>query len=451
MKKIIFASIIGLSSLFLSLYVSAASEMEQFKQVYGQYNKKIAAGHVKGALPLAEQAYKLGSNIFDPDSANLMALADNYAFVLVALGDVAKADSVYQEVIAANEEFYGNYSQTLIPVLESAAKVVSKSDAEKSKAYAIRALKLKMRHNSLEMSQKIDEGKLSQAKDVKKIAKDAAKISGKKFKVFEGEHWSIAYEVGYEEGVSILNDQLEAAYKSIRSFMLAVQFAQRPLNGKKLAALMFGTEEGYLTYIEKKDMSRRSKGSFFEKEEVLVIFDRIHKRSNWEYYKRSNIVAQEAFQQVAVHSGMLSKVRTLYPLWFWDGLANTFEFNDIEQEFGPQTNNLSSRNWEIAQELIDDGEWLTLDKFISLSKVDDNNKDNKRVLYYMGTFLVRFLYTHHADEFLNYISIMNKGSNDLQTGRERSRAFTQAFGDPEKLEKKWRRFMQGYGITFNEF
>ena len=451
MKKVIIVFILGISSLFLSFSALAASEMEQFKQAYAQYNKKIEAGDAKAALPFAAESFKLGSLVFEPDSANLLALADNYAYVLLSLGDPVKADSVYKELIASNEEFYGLYSQTLVPVLNGAAKITSKSDPEKSKTYALRALKLNMRHDSLEMSQKIDEGVFASAKNINKIKKDAEKVSGKEFKIFEGPHWSIAYEVGHEEGVAILNDQLELAYRSIRSFMLALQFSQRPLDGKKLPALMFGNEEGYLTYIEKKDMSRRSKGSFFEKEGFLVIFDRIHKRSDWENYKRTNAVSQEAFLQVAVASGLLSKNRKRYPLWFWDGIANTFEFNAIDEEFGPQTNNLSSRNWEIAQELIDDDEWLTLRDFISLGRPGDDDKSNRRLNYYMGTFLVRFLYTHHADEFLDYISILNKSSEKKQSGKERLKAFSKAFGNPNDLEKSWVRFIESYGITFTEF
>lgn len=451
MKKVIIVFILGISSLFLSVSALAASEMEEFKRAYAQYNKKIEAGDTKGALPFAAESFKLGNFVFEPESANLLALADNYAYVLVALGDPVKANGVYEELIASHEEFYGRYSQTLVPVLNGAAKVTSKSDSGKSKAYALRALKLNMRHNSLEMSQKIDEGVLVSAKEINKIKKNAEKSSGKKFKILEGPHWSIAYESGYEEGASLLNDQLELAYRSIRSFMLALQFSQKPLNGEKLPALLFGNEEGYLTYIEKEDLSQRSKGSFFEDVETLILFDRIHKRSEWENYKRTNIVSQEAMQQVAVASGLLSKRRTRYPLWFWDGIANTFEFNTIDEEFGPQTDNLSSRNWEIAQELIDDGEWLTLRDFISLSKANDDKKENKRVMYYMGTFLVRFLYTHHADEFLEYISLLNKSSHKKQTGKDRLKTFFKAFGNPDDLEKSWRRFIEGYGITFSEF
>ena len=451
MKKVIIVFILGLSSLFLSVSALAASEMEEFKRAYAQYNKKIEAGDTKGALPFAAESFKLGSFVFEPDSANLLALADNYAYVLVALGDPVKANGVYEELIASHEEFYGDYSQTLVPVLNGAAKITSKSDSAKSKAYALRALKLNMRHNSLEMSQKIDEGVLVSAKDINKIKKHAEKSSGKEFKIFEGPHWSIAYEKGYEEGASLLNDQLELAYRSIRSFLLALQFSQRPLNGEKLPALLFGNEEGYLTYIEKEDLSRRSKGAFFEDVETLIMFDRIHKRSEWENYKRTNLVSQEAAQQVAVASGLLSKGRKRYPLWFWDGIASTFEFNTIDEEFGPQTDNLSSRNWEIAQELIDDEEWLSLRDFVSLSKADDERRENKRVMYYMGTFLVRFLYTHHADEFLEYVTLLNKSSRKKQTGKERLKTFYKAFGNPDDLEKSWRKFVESYGITFSEF
>lgn len=451
MKKVIIVFILGISSLFLSVSALAASEMEEFKRVYAQYNKKIEAGDTKGSLPFAAESFKLGSLIFEPESANLLALADNYAYVLLALGEPVKANAVYEELIASHEEFYGLFSQTLVPVLNGAAKITAKPDPEKSKAYALRALKLNMRHNSLEMSQKIDEGVLVSAKEINKIKKRAEKSSGKEFKIFEGPHWSIAYESGYEEGVSLFNDQLELAYRSIRSFMLALQFSQRPLNGEKLPALLFANEEGYLTYIEKEGLSTRSKGSFYEDIETLIMYDRIHKRSDWEIYKRTNVVAPEAMQQVAVASGLLSTRKTRYPLWFWDGIANTFEFNKIDEEFGPHTDNLSSRNWEIAQELIDDDEWLTLREFIGLSIADDREKKNKRVLYYMGTFFVRFLYTHHTDELLEYISFLNKSSHKKQTSKDRLKTFFKVFGNPDNLEKSWRRFIEGYGITFSTF
>ena len=123
-------------------------------------------------------------------------------------------------------------------MLEGVAKIVSKSDKEASKAYAVRALKLNMRHNSMEMSQKIPEGKIKKPKTASKLKKNVAKVTKRKFKELESEHWVVVYSEGHEEGAQLLSSQAELSYKNVRSFLLALNFAQKPIK-KKLVAVLF--------------------------------------------------------------------------------------------------------------------------------------------------------------------------------------------------------------------
>ena len=124
---------------FISLPASAMTEEEQemqkFKDVYAKYNQKVEAGDVEGSLPLSKQAYELGNLLFEPDSANLLALMDNYAYTLVAVGKPEEAQKVYLDLLKENEEFYGRYSPGLIPILEGLSKIAAK-DKEQSKEYA---------------------------------------------------------------------------------------------------------------------------------------------------------------------------------------------------------------------------------------------------------------------------------------------------------------------------
>jgi len=435
----------------LSVNADEAQDMKDFKAAYAEYNKKIDSGDLKGSLIHAQRAYEFGVKLFEPDSQNLLALADNYAFNLESLGKTKEAEKVYLSLISDNEKFYGRYAESLIPMLEGVSKIVSKSDKEASKAYAVRALKLNMRHNSMEMSQKIPEGKIKKSKTVSKLKKNAGKVTKRKFKELESEHWVVIYSEGHEEGAQLLSAQAELAYKNVRSFLLALNFAQKPIK-KKLVAVLFGSQEEYLQYLEAKDYSTRSAGAYYHEADALLMYDEIHKRSKWEYFKRTNVVAAETTQYVTVRAKLMNKENRIYPRWLYDGLASSFEFNDIDQDFGPHTPNVSARNWEFVQELIDDEDWKSLEEFVRLTPAEESDRANKRLVYYTGTFLVRFLYANYSDEFLKYLEMLPQTMNPKsQTRNDRLKVFKKAFGEPKNLESEWRRFLQSFGITFPDY
>lgn len=442
MKAILFF----LAALSFTLITTAqANEEKDFSQAYKNYTQAIEKGDAKASLRYAKQAFDLGMLILEPHSESLLAVTDNYASLLLKKGDNKGALKLYKTLLADNEKAYGLYDKSLVPILESIYKIESHTSPKAAAKVKTRYYKLLYRHNPAEIAKSMDEGVLPPASNVSDIAADVSSTTGMNVEQIEGKHWTILYTGNNKEGAEIYSRQLEIAYRSIREFLIAGNLAVKPLD-HKLVTVLFQNEAEYKSFQKQKGYLMRGKGSYSERAGYLMTHDNLGKRSDWDFFKKTNFITKEAVQQVAVAANVFSTEKTYYPLWLYDGLAYSFEFNDISQTFGPHTQNISSTNWSRAQDLIDNGGWLSIKDLVRLDKQEEKAKANKEVLYIMGTYLVRFLYEQRGDEFIDYLLLLPKQNKDAQKAMYREKAFRKAFGDPEGLEKDWRRFLKNEGI-----
>lgn len=430
---------------FTLLTVAHADEEKDFAQAYSQYTQALEKGDAKAALQYAKKTYDLGMLVLEPDSESLLAVTDNYAALLLKKGDNKGALKLYKAVLADNERAYGRYAKSLVPILESIYKIEAKFSPKSAEDVKVRYFKLLYRHNPGEIAKSMDEGVLPPADNVSDVAADITATTGLSVKTYEGDHWSILYTGNNDEGAKIFDQQLEISYRSIREFLISANLAVKPLD-TKLVAILFQDEAEYMDYLKKKDYLIRGKGSYSERAGLLIMHDNLSKRSDWNFFKQTNFITKEALQQVAVAANVFSTTKTYYPLWLYDGLAYSFEFNDIKQPFGPHTQNISSTNWSRAQDLIDNGGWLSIQDLVRLDNLEEKEKSNKEVLYIMGTYLVRFLYEQRGDELIDYLLLLPKQNKNAQKSMYREKAFRKAFGDPADLEKDWRRFLKNEGI-----
>lgn len=446
MKKAV-SYLLACFSLMLALHVSADEE-KAFAQAYQQYSQAIEKGDGKAALTYAQKAYTLGMDLLDPESESLLAVTDNYAALLIKKGNTKGALKLYVELLTLNERVFGQYGKSLVPILEVIYKLETQLGAKRAQATKKRYYKLLYRHNAAQIAETMAEGNLPTNKEANDVLEDVQKRTGQRFERFESEHWTIFYNGKNKEGVEIFSRQLELAYRSVREFLISASLSVKPLD-EKLVAVFFKEESAYMSYLEIKGLNIRGKGSYSERAGLMLFRDVEGKRSDWNFFKQANFIAKEVLQQVAVAANVFSSDRGYYPLWLYDGLAYSFEFNEIDKPFGPHTKNLSASNWSRAQDLIDSGGWLSIRELVRLSNLEEKDKANKEVLYIMGTYLVRFLYEERGDEFNEYLLLLPQQNRDAQKSMYREKSFKKAFGDPEKLEKDWRRFLNSYGISLN--
>lgn len=433
----------------LGVSVHADESMEQFKKAYTAYENELKKGSDKKTIPFAKAAYQAGLDAFEPDSENVLVLADNYAGLLLKTGNAKAALQVYKALLAINEKAYGRYAASLMPILSNIYKLTEANDPKRAREYQTRYYKLLFRHNPEKIAESTAEGNLTQPERLESVTQRVESVMDAEFNALHGDHWIILHPEGNAEGAQAMSDQLELAYKSMRSFFIASNLSVTPLK-EKLLAVMFNNQSDYTRYAESQNLTTtRLRGSYFEDVKLLLFYDVEKRNGPKTYLSRTNILAQEGFQQLAVAAGLFPEDKKLFPRWLYDGLSYTFEFNKIDEPFGPHKDNLSARNWSLAQDLIDNDEWLPLEKLVRFMPEEEHLPENKVVIYIMGTYFIRFLHAEKSDEFIEYIQILMKGDRNDQASRTREKAVRRAFGDVDKLDVEWRKYLQrSAGLVF---
>lgn len=437
-------SFLIIALLFTGLSTGAVADesMVEFQKAYSAYESALQKGNHKLATSHARTALYAGLEAFEPNNENIVVLADNYAGLLLKTGKAKAAAQVYKDMLKENEKAYGRYAPSLMPYLSKLYKLAESKNPKLARTYQERYYQLLFRHNPEKIVESTSEGELKVPERLDSVTRSVESVVGSDFTHLNGEHWIVIHPQGNSEGAQTVSDQIELAYKSMRSFFIAAGLSTTPLD-TKLLMVMFNNQDDYLEYAASQNVSiTRKRGSYFEDLKLLLFFD-VEKRDGPKtYLTRTNILAQEGFQQLAVAAGLFPEDKKLLPRWLYDGLSYTFEFNKIDEPFGPHKDNLSARNWGLAQDLIDKGEWLPLNTLIRFMPEEEHLPENKTIIYIMGTYFIRFLYEERTEAFIEYIKLLNKGSADDQSSRTRGKIAKRAFGDIDKLDKEWRRYLQ---------
>jgi len=106
-----------LLSLYASFSSAADSERDDFRQIYGQYQKYIQQEDWSNALAAAEKALQRGLQVFDEKSENVANLRLNYAKLLIRFEKFDPAAQQLESALAAKEKAPGKSPEQLIEIL----------------------------------------------------------------------------------------------------------------------------------------------------------------------------------------------------------------------------------------------------------------------------------------------------------------------------------------------
>ncbi len=164
----------------------------------------------------------------------------------------------------------------------------------------------------------------------------------------------------------------------------------------------------------------------------------------------------EAIHQLSYNTGLQSRYRR-YPFWFSEGLAVSFETDNASGAFGPGFESDVRR--ERFNELLMTNQLLTLDSFIGLDHVPNDDEHTADVMYHESYALFRWLFRFRRNELAEYASRMAVDPNaqsslqsdvtskktsvipagDLTASQHRA-IFIECFGAIDSLQKQWLRW-----------
>ncbi len=143
-------------------------------------------------------------------------------------------------------------------------------------------------------------------------------------------------------------------------------------------------------------------------------------------------IIHEAAHQFAFNTG-LQKRRVMYPLWFSEGLATSFENGQI---FGGD----DVRMRRLA-EMYHQGKLIPLAEFTTMTRLPGDSQAQKDI-YAEACGLFNFLCREHSGKLKNYLTELYKLEPGKRDAQRLQREFVSAFGPTEELESAWLRFIQ---------
>lgn len=143
-------------------------------------------------------------------------------------------------------------------------------------------------------------------------------------------------------------------------------------------------------------------------------------------------IIHEAAHQFAFNTG-LQKWRVMYPLWFSEGLATSFESGR-----GFSSNDVRGR---CLAEMYRQRRLIPLGKFITMTRLPADGRMHKDI-YAQACGLFNFLCRHRNEQLRNYIVELYKLEPGRRSAEKLRSEFVSAFGTIDKLESSWLGFIE---------
>ncbi|MHC4946952.1 MAG: DUF1570 domain-containing protein [Planctomycetota bacterium] len=174
--------------------------------------------------------------------------------------------------------------------------------------------------------------------------------------------------------------------------------------------------------------------AFMEGRETRL--DDAEARLNWFAHRQSIMVTvHEAVHQLMFHTGVQAP-HVRHPLWLTEGLATAFETDNPAGPFGPDREFAPRR--EGFYHLLDNGLLVPVRDLVALD--DDvlrDHPDPSAVVYHQGYALVTWMCRSRKIELREYLRRLNALPPGVPTPERHLEVFEAAFGDADKLEKRW--------------
>lgn len=165
----------------------------------------------------------------------------------------------------------------------------------------------------------------------------------------------------------------------------------------------------------------------------------------------SATIIHEAVHQLCFHTGVQTPY-VQYPLWISEGLATAFETDAPDVAFGPDQEWRDRRS--TFETLLRTDQLLPLEALASLTMIPAHSADDSptssraeasgdelvQILYHQSYALVTWLAKHRRTELVRYLELMRQEPHGRPARHRHLAIFTEAFGDPARLEAAWLRF-----------
>ena len=151
--------------------------------------------------------------------------------------------------------------------------------------------------------------------------------------------------------------------------------------------------------------------------------------------QNNSTTMHEAAHQVAFNLGIQSRLVD-YPMWFAEGLACSFEFEDAEGHRGPALQNPGRIT--VIKTALRDNKLIPIDAFIASDPNDMTNQSVASIEYAEGWALFHYLYKFQRQGMEDYLIAFksHKALRAISTD-QRKVMFTKAFGgNLDELNKK---------------
>lgn len=143
----------------------------------------------------------------------------------------------------------------------------------------------------------------------------------------------------------------------------------------------------------------------------------------------------EGVHQLAFHTGIQSPA-VRHPLWLSEGLATSFETDDVNRSFGPDHDGGERRR--SFDELLAEDRLLELEELVAIVDVAGADADHVHVVYSQTYAFFTWCFRHRRTELRRFLELVNDNRRPL-TGPRAVELFERAFGDVEKIERAWLR------------
>jgi len=146
----------------------------------------------------------------------------------------------------------------------------------------------------------------------------------------------------------------------------------------------------------------------------------------------------ETVHLLAFNTGLQSRAR-LYPFWFTEGLASSFETENPRSSFGPDRP--TPRRVAEYADAIADGRAIPLAALVRMTEAGHGHSHARaaEALYAQAHALFVYLYKHEREAMVSYVDALLSESPGQISGERHAALFEAAFGDPAALERRLRR------------
>ncbi len=146
----------------------------------------------------------------------------------------------------------------------------------------------------------------------------------------------------------------------------------------------------------------------------------------------------ETVHLLAFNTGLQSRAR-LYPFWFTEGLASSFETENPRTSFGPDRP--TDRRVNEYVDALAEGRTVPLAALVRMTEAGDGHAHARtaEALYAQAHAVFVYLFEHERESLATYIDALLREAPGQISGARHAELFELAFGDPAAVERRVRR------------